>query len=161
MVSTDTVAAISLISFEKDPMLYSIVLGEGVINDAVSIILFATVLKVTTGEDMKFSTGGEKINAASVFMILQNFIKLGFVSLVIGFAFGLLSAYILKRFRLLSARPIVETTLVFGFAYLSYCVSELTHNSGIISILTTGIVMAHYTWYNLSPIGKQASFSVS
>jgi len=29
--------------------------------------------------------------------------------------------------------------------------------SGIISLLTSGIVMAHYAWYNLSPQGKHVS----
>lgn len=47
MCSSDVVAAISLVSYEKDPMLYSVVFGEGITNDAVSIILFNTVLKFT------------------------------------------------------------------------------------------------------------------
>jgi len=40
MCSSDVVAAISLVSYEKDPALYSVVFGEGITNDAVSIILF-------------------------------------------------------------------------------------------------------------------------
>lgn len=45
--SSDVVAAVSLISYEKEPNLYSIVFGEGITNDAVSIILFNTVKRYT------------------------------------------------------------------------------------------------------------------
>jgi NhaP-type Na+/H+ or K+/H+ antiporter len=41
--------------------------------------------------------------------------------------------------------------------YLAYSVGELIHVSGIICLLTCGIVMAHYGWYNLSPQGKHLS----
>jgi sodium/hydrogen exchanger-like protein 6/7/sodium/hydrogen exchanger 8 len=47
LCSSDVIAAISLISFDKQPKLFSIVFGEGIINDAVSIILFNTVMKYT------------------------------------------------------------------------------------------------------------------
>lgn len=50
--------------------------------------------------------------------------------------------------------------MIFCFGYLSYVISESAHYSGIISLLTCGIAMAHYTWYNLSPQGKQSSFIV-
>ena len=48
LCSSDVVAAISLISYDKQPRLFSIVFGEGIINDAVSIILFNTVMKFTS-----------------------------------------------------------------------------------------------------------------
>jgi len=50
--------------------------------------------------------------------------------------------------------------IIFGFGYLSYLVSEVAECSGIISLLTSGIVMAHYSWYNLSSQGKQSSYIV-
>ena len=50
--------------------------------------------------------------------------------------------------------------MIFCFGYLSYVISEVAENSGIISLLTAGVVMAQYTWYNLSPQGKSSSFIV-
>ena len=35
--------------------------------------------------------------------------------------------------------------------------SELFELSGIITLLTTGVLMAHYAWYNLSPQSKQTT----
>ena len=49
MCSSDVVAAVSLVSYEEDPDLYSVVFGEGITNDAVSIILFTTVYRFTSG----------------------------------------------------------------------------------------------------------------
>lgn len=152
MCSSDVVAAISLISYDKQPRLFSIVFGEGIINDAVSIILFNTVLK--------FTTSNKKIDASTPFVILFNFAKLGFNSLFIGVLFGLLSSYVLKRYRMFSKNPVMESMMIFCFGYLSYVISEASANSGIITLLTSGVVMAHYTWFNLSPQGKQSSFIV-
>lgn len=41
--ATDSVAALTLISSDLHPKLFSVVFGEGMINDAVSIILFKTI----------------------------------------------------------------------------------------------------------------------
>jgi solute carrier family 9 (sodium/hydrogen exchanger), member 6/7 len=43
LCSSDVIAAIAMISYSDQPKLFSIVYGEGVFNDIVSIILFNTV----------------------------------------------------------------------------------------------------------------------
>ena len=84
------------------------------------------------------------------FEIVKNFGDLGWNSLLIGIIVALVSAAVFKNYRAFSKNPIIETALLFCFAYQSYVVSEIMHASGIISLLTSGIVMAHYTWFNLS-----------
>ena len=121
-------------------------------NDAVSIILFNTVMKYTAVNSV--------ISAITPIHILGSFFSLGFNSFFIGVVFGLLSSYILKTFRAFSKSPVSESMMIFCMAYLSYVISETAHYSGIITLLTSGVVMAHYTWYNLSPQGKQSSFIV-
>lgn len=61
------------------------------------------------------------------------------------------------KIRLLSHNTILECNLVFCFGYLSYSIAELIHCSGIIALLVSGILMAHYTWYNLTTQSKQAT----
>jgi len=85
---------------------------------------------------------------------------LGLVSVLIGIFFGLLSAFILKHIRAYSGNPVGETMALFCIAYMSYVISEITKNSGIITLLVAGIIMSHYTWYNLSEQGKHSSFTV-
>lgn len=47
LCSSDVFAAISYVNPADQPKLYSIVFGEGIINDAVTIILFNSVMKLT------------------------------------------------------------------------------------------------------------------
>jgi len=88
LCSSDVIAAVSLISDDKEPDLFSIVFGEGITNDAVSIILFNTVMKYTEkNSKITWSTPGD---------IGLNFVSLGAYSIIYGALFGLLSAYLLK-----------------------------------------------------------------
>ncbi|KZS12432.1 Sodium/hydrogen exchanger [Daphnia magna] len=45
-----------------------------------------------------------------------------------------------------------EFSMMMVFTYLPYALAEGIHLSGIMAILFCGIVMSHYTHYNLSPI---------
>lgn len=47
--------------------------------------------------------------------------------------------------------------MIFCVAYIAYVTAELLEFSGIISLLTVGITVAHYGWYSLSPQGKASS----
>lgn len=44
--ATDSVAALTLIDSIKFPKMFSIIFGEGMVNDAVAIILFKVVGKI-------------------------------------------------------------------------------------------------------------------
>jgi NhaP-type Na+/H+ or K+/H+ antiporter len=95
-----------------------------------------------------------QFTASTPFKVLGGFILLIICSILIGIFFGVLSAYLLKKWRFLTVNPVIEVNFVFAFGYLSYSVTELFHYSGIISLLVAGVVMAKYTWYNLSPQAK-------
>jgi len=41
--------------------------------------------------------------------------------------------------------------MIFCVAYIAYVTAELLEFSGIISLLTVGVTVAHYGWYSLSP----------
>ena len=152
LCSSDVVAAVSIVSYEAQPKLYSCIFGEGVFNDIVSIILFNTVT----------SLQGSEFYWYTVFIIIGQFLLLGIVSILVGLIFGMGLALMFKHLRFLTASPIIETFLIFCFCYMSYLTSNLIkinglEMSGIISLLTCAIVSAHYTYYNISPQGKQAS----
>lgn len=150
LCSSDVLAAISMIKYEEQPRLFSLIFGEGIVNDAVAIILFNTVASFLSHDSPEFT-------ATTPLKIVGQFLVLGSVSILIGFVIGLLAAFILKKCRFLTVSSIKETFLIFSFGYLSYSISELCGMSGIISLLTSGIIMAHYCWYNLSPQGKHVS----
>lgn len=79
------------------------------------------------------------------------------MSVGIGLLFGIFSCLVFKWNRFLTHSAITETLLLIIFAFVAYFLSELFELSGIISLLTCGISMAHYTWYNLSPQGRSLS----
>jgi NhaP-type Na+/H+ or K+/H+ antiporter len=146
LVCTDAVAAISIVKYDQQPKLFSLIFGEGITNDAVCIILFNTVYE--------YAGPGSHFTAQTPFKVIGGFLILSFCSIVIGLFFGLLSAYVLKTFRFLTVNPVIEVNMVFVFGYLSYSVTELFHYSGIVALLVSGVVMSKYTWYNLSPQAK-------
>jgi len=143
LCSTDVIAAVSLVNFDKQPRLFSLIFGEGIVNDAVAIILFNTVLS--------FSQSNVEVDAYAPFIILGNFLLLGVCSLLIGIFYAVICALLFKKVRLLTSSAINESLIVFCFGYMSYSTAELLHFSGIISLLTSGVVLAQYAWYNLSP----------
>ena len=44
LCSTDVIAAISMVNYNEQPKLFSLLFGEGVVNDIVTIIIFNAVI---------------------------------------------------------------------------------------------------------------------
>ena len=149
MCSSDVVAAVSIIDFKKQPKLFSMIFGEGITNDAVSIILFNSVFSHTQS--------GEEISWTSPLHIGWNFTILAMQSMAVGVGGALAASLLFKHCRFVTHSPIHETLLVFAAGYCSYMISELFEFSGIITLLSCGITMGHYTWYNLSPQSKNTT----
>jgi len=89
--------------------------------------------------------------------ITLEFVVLGLRSVAVGILFGIVASLMLKKVRALTRAPTGECAIIFTLAYISYVLAELWHLSGIITLLTCSIMMANYSWYNLSPQGKQSS----
>ncbi|XP_076449430.1 sodium/hydrogen exchanger 8-like [Babylonia areolata] len=142
--AVDPVATLAIFqALDVDPILYMLVFGESVLNDAVSIVLTTTILE--------FRLPGAASGAAAFFLAVGRFCVMFFASAAIGVLFGLISAMLLK-FVDLHKTPSLEFGLVLMFSYLPYALAEGIHLSGIMAILICGIVMSHYTHLNLSPV---------
>ncbi|XP_024375203.1 sodium/hydrogen exchanger 3 isoform X2 [Physcomitrium patens] len=138
--ATDSVCTLQVLNQDETPLLYSLVFGEGVVNDATSVVLFRAVQ--TYNFDNFTSLEGLQIGGS--------FLYLFFSSCILGIASGLISAYIIKTMyfgRHSTDREIAIMTLM---AYLSYVFAELFYLSGILSVFFCGIVMSHYTWHNVT-----------
>jgi len=83
LCSTDVIAAVSMLNPRKTPKLFSLVFGEGIVNDAVSIILFNTINDFAKGKEE------QSFNAKAVGLISFDFFLLGVMSILIGLCFGL------------------------------------------------------------------------
>ncbi|CAO2832703.1 unnamed protein product [Amaranthus hypochondriacus] len=138
--ATDSVCTLQVLNQDETPLLYSLVFGEGVVNDATSVVLF-NALK---------SFDLSKIDHRIALTFMGNFLYLFFTSTVLGAMTGLISAYIIKKLYFGRHSTDREVALMMLMAYLSYMLAELFYLSGILTVFFCGIVMSHYTWHNVT-----------
>ncbi|KAK8448117.1 hypothetical protein SEVIR_8G226700v4 [Setaria viridis] len=138
--ATDSVCTLQVLSQDETPFLYSLVFGEGVVNDATSVVLFNAIQNFDLGN----------INTAKLLNFIGSFLYLFSSSTILGVAAGLLSAYIIKKLYFGRHSTDREVSIMMLMAYLSYMLAELLDLSGILTVFFCGIVMSHYTWHNVT-----------
>ena len=153
IASTDTVAAMTFIKEDQMPKLFSILFGEGVLNDAVCIVLYRILLN--------FDFENKTFNFWTILSIVGSFLMMFFFSCFIGIGGGLLCSFLLKLLRRVHLSRVQETSLIVFFAFLTYLTTEMLHFSPIIALLFCGIFMSHYAFYNLSFQAREESSIVS
>lgn len=143
--AVDPVATVAIFhALDVDPILNMLVFGESILNDAISIVLTTTVMPMVSGS-------GAEGNGESIISALNTFCLMFFASAGIGVLFALMSALLLKHIDL-RKHPSLEFGLMLVFTYAPYVLAEGIHLSGIMAILFCGIVMSHYTHFNLSTV---------
>jgi len=160
--ATDSVAALAIVKESEFPTLNSILFGEGVVNDAVAILIFKSVEKMIEAgqEDMDadiIDTRGVTIGGKEIGNTVKDFFILTFCSLGLGIAIGLTSAFLLKNVKSLRHYPVLEIFLIMLFGYSSYLLAELFNLSGIMTLFLCGVVMSHYSYHNISTDSKLGS----
>nr|AGE13943.1 vacuolar Na+/H+ antiporter [Pyrus ussuriensis] len=138
--ATDSVCTLQVLNQDETPLLYSLVFGEGVVNDATSVVLFNAIQSFDLTH----------IDSSIALHFMGNFLYLFFASTMLGVFAGLLSAYIIKKLYFGRHSTDREVALMMLMAYLSYILAELFYLSGILTVFFCGIVMSHYTWHNVT-----------
>ena len=125
--------------------LFSMVFGESVLNDAVAIVLSRTLLS--------FNVPGTTVDQESILAACELFAIIFVGSMVIGAVFGVISSIVFKVLDLKHHDEMLymEAALSFAFTWCAYFVAEASELSGIVAILSCGMVMATYTRLNFSP----------
>lgn len=141
--AVDPVATLAIFkALNVDPMLSMLVFGESILNDAVSIVL-ATIAVETD------HVAGSVISKVTDGIIRFNVVFFG--SAVIGVINALVAALLFKHISL-RKNPSLEFGMMLVFIYAPYGLAEGVKLSGIQALVFNGIVMSHYTHFNLSPI---------
>ncbi|KAH1096479.1 hypothetical protein J1N35_013400 [Gossypium stocksii] len=138
--ATDSVCTLQVLNQDETPLLYSLVFGEGVVNDATSVVLFNAIQSFDLTH----------INSTIALKFVGNFFYLFISSTLLGVVTGLLSAFIIKKLYFGRHSTDREVALMILMAYLSYMLAELFYLSGILTVFFCGIVMSHYTWHNVT-----------
>ncbi|XVF06550.1 hypothetical protein REPUB_Repub06bG0058800 [Reevesia pubescens] len=138
--ATDSVCTLQVLNQDETPLLYSLVFGEGVVNDATSVVLFNAIQSFDLSN----------INPRIALEFIGSFLFLFLASTLLGVVVGLVSAYIIKKLYFGRHSTDREFALMMLMAYLSYIMAELFYLSGILTVFFCGIVMSHYTWHNVT-----------
>lgn len=138
--ATDSVCTLQVLNQDETPLLYSLVFGEGVVNDATSVVLYRAVENINLNE----------VDALAILQILGEFVYLYLTSTILGVLVGLASAYVIKKLYFGRHSTDREIAIMILMAYLSYMLAELLYLSGILTVFFCGIVMSHYTWHNVT-----------
>ncbi|KAB1226984.1 Sodium/hydrogen exchanger 4 [Morella rubra] len=142
--STDTVCTLQVLHQDETPLLYSLVFGEGVVNDATTVVLFNAVQKLDVS----------RLDSRTLLPVVGDFFYLFLTSTALGVIAGLVTAYVLKTLCFGRHSSVREIALMVLMAYLSYMLAELLNLSGILTVFFCGILMSHYAWHNLSESSK-------
>jgi len=150
--AVDPVATLSIMGnaeLQCDPLLYSLVFGESVLNDAIAISLFNVFAKY-------YDPDGPDLNSQQIPAALLTFLLVSALSVCVGISLGMVCSFMYKH-TTLSDYPHLETSLLFSFCYLCYSTAEAFGLSGIMALFFQGVILSHYNSYNLSNTAHVAS----
>lgn len=116
-----------MVSESEYPKIYSILFGEGLVNDAVSVIIYQSIPKIFDSKTRRF-----EFDIHVFGNLVYQFLSITFVSIMVGFMVGLTHCQLLKRLRYLSHKPLMEISLTIFCGLLTYSICEKFHQSGII-----------------------------
>ncbi|KAI3829605.1 hypothetical protein L1987_03731 [Smallanthus sonchifolius] len=138
--ATDSVCTLQVLNQDETPLLYSLVFGEGVVNDATSVVLFNAITNFDLSD----------MNTYTAFKFAGNFLSLFVLSTLLGVLVGLLCSFIIRTLYFGRDSTDREVSLMILMAYLSYVLAEVFGLSGILTVFFCGIVMSHYAWHNVT-----------
>ena len=128
--STDPIAVVALFKdLGASKKLLTLMEGESLFNDGVAVVAFVVLVGLTMG--MK------GISVANTVSSVLAFIGIGAgVGLLIGFGIS----YLTQRLDL----PLVEQSLTLVSAYGTYLITEEFGGSGVIGVVTLGIILGNF-----------------
>ncbi|KAK2460386.1 hypothetical protein APHAL10511_007551 [Amanita phalloides] len=145
--ATDPVTILAIFNqYKVDPKLYTIIFGESLLNDAVSIVMYETLTRFH----------GSEIYLSSLFHGIGIFLLSFSGSMAMGVVFGLAMSLLMKHSSL-NLYSSIESCLVALCAYTCYFFSNGLGLSGIVSLLFCGITLKHYAYHTMSRRTQRAS----
>ena len=141
IVAVDPVAV--LMVFQEigvDPNLYFLVLGESLLNDAVTVVLYKIVINFL---------GRDDVRAQDILIGIAAFFIINAGGILVGLLFGVFSC-------LMTRIPThLEVIFLFIGNYGAYLLSDVLGWSGLVAMITSGMIQSSYAFHNLSSGAKE------
>jgi CPA1 family monovalent cation:H+ antiporter len=143
---SDAVAATAIMkTFAVPRKIVAILEGESLVNDSTALVIFQLALAT-------MSTGNFSLTDS-----LLSFLLLAGGGIGTGLAIGYLSFWLHKYGNL---EPALETVLTFVTAYSAYIAAEHLHVSGVLSVVTAGLLLGHKQSRVHSPTTRMQAVAV-
>ncbi|KAK3730032.1 hypothetical protein QZH41_009540, partial [Actinostola sp. cb2023] len=137
--AVDPVAVLAVFEEVKvNVMLYILVFGESLLNDAVTVVLYHMFEKMAEMDEVTYK---------EIFLGIANFLIVSVGGTLMGFLWGLATGLVTKY---TDHVRVIEPIFVLIMSYLAYLSAEIFHLSGIMSIITCAITMKPYVERNIS-----------
>ncbi|CAK6444239.1 unnamed protein product [Pipistrellus nathusii] len=141
IAAVDPVAVLAV--FEEvhvNEVLFIIVFGESLLNDAVTVVLYTVFESFVT-------LGGDKVTGVDCVKGIVSFFVVSLGGTLVGVVFAFLLSLVT---RFTKHVRIIEPGFVFVISYLSYLTSEMLSLSAILAITFCGICCQKYVKANIS-----------
>jgi len=140
--ATDPVAVVALLKeLGGGKKLRTLIESESLLNDGTAIVVFMIFYSAISSQ-IAGSSNPEIIGSAI------DFIKVAFGGVAVGAAIGFLT---LSLFKTVFNDSLFEITAIIGSAYLTFFIAESFHLSGVIGLVTLGLLMAGRGKTRISP----------
>jgi len=139
IAAVDPVAVLAIFQeIHVNNALYYLVFGESLLNDAVTVVLYNTMIEYNA---MTY------VSPKQVGLGFATFFAVSLGGLGIGVFVGIVTC-LFTRFT--NDVALMEPLVMFITAYCSYLLADLFELSGIISCIGCGLVQAHYAFNNVT-----------
>jgi sodium/hydrogen exchanger 8 len=139
--ATDPVSTLSVFKKVGAPeVLFNLVFGESVLNDAVAIALYEIFLTIANNNVLIQS---EEFTVRMAAGAMLQLVYIGLASLLMSALVSLPTAFLLKQpyFRGLRHLPALEMGILLLSSYMGYILATILNLSGIIALFFSGLIM--------------------
>lgn len=140
MNTVDVHSSIAPLHSMVNKRLEKIIWNSSTFNNNMALVLVMTFERMILSGDITTSSA------------VSNFMKVGALSVILGFMIGGLITYCLKKFTFLNENTVLETLYIVLGSYFCYSLAHLKffQLSGDVAIFFYGIMMTHYNKFNMN-----------
>eukprot|EP01089_Gocevia_fonbrunei_P015658 TRINITY_DN4635_c0_g1_i3.p1 TRINITY_DN4635_c0_g1~~TRINITY_DN4635_c0_g1_i3.p1 ORF type:complete len:462 (+),score=70.20 TRINITY_DN4635_c0_g1_i3:91-1476(+) len=139
--ATDPVACLAVFnSLGVGDRLFALVVGESLLNDMAAILIFDTAAEFIHDPEITFH---------SLFTAGIDFVLASVISILFGIILGVISAGVFKLLYFGRRNYVLQSLLFWLWGYVPFVLGQGIGVSGIVAQVFCGLLMRHYTFYNI------------